>query len=276
MDQVFELSHFYTIDGIGAASGLVWHDDRLYIISDYSTFLYQYEPSTAKIRKIPLTKKPGESMPKREKADFEAITCHNNQLMIMGSGSTEKRNNWYSYHPESEKVKMVDRTELYARIKTELQISAQELNLEGLIVIGQQMLLFQRGYGASGKNGIISVTTAAEKTDFMFYSIQLPAIDGVPATFTDAILVDEQIYFLAAAEDTTSTYEDGAVLGSMLGVLDIHDFRLLSCIQISNRHKFEGLTLYKKSKDSVELLLCEDNDSNQLTSIIYKLTLKRK
>jgi hypothetical protein len=33
----------------------------------------------------------------------------------------------------------------------------------------------------------------------------------VYAGFTDAILVDNSIYFLATAEDTESTYDDGEV-----------------------------------------------------------------
>ena len=48
-----------------------------------------------------------------------------------------------------------------------------------------------------------------------FVTVKLPKISNVEFTFTDAILVDNFIYFLASAEDTISTYEDGEVLGSI-------------------------------------------------------------
>jgi hypothetical protein len=44
--------------------------------------------------------------------------------------------------------------------------------------------------------------------------------------------------------------------------------------QISQKHKFEGLTLYKKTATHIELLLCEDNDTDELVSTIYKLTIE--
>ncbi len=44
--------------------------------------------------------------------------------------------------------------------------------------------------------------------------------------FTDAILVEDKIYFLATAEDTTSTYDDGEILGSIIGRMDSKTFKI--------------------------------------------------
>ena len=41
------------------------------------------------------------------------------------------------------------------------------------------------------------------------------------------------------------------------------------------QQKFEGLTLYKKTATHIELLLCEDNDSEVLETTIYSLRIKR-
>jgi len=43
--------------------------------------------------------------------------------------------------------------------------------------------------------------------------------------------------------------------------------------KISDSHKFEGLTLYNKTENQIEFLLCEDNDTEVLETNIYKLTL---
>jgi len=88
-------------------------------------------------------------------------------------------------------------------------------------------------------------------------------------------LVEDKIYFLAAAEDTSSTYDDGEVLGSIVGSIDFKTMKLESTLQISDKHKFEGLTVYKKTATQLELLLCEDTDTEVLVTDIYSLIIKR-
>ena len=101
----------------------------------------------------------------------------------------------------------------------------------------------------------------------------MPKIKHVETSFTDAILVEDKIYFLATAEDTTSTYYDGEILGSIIGRMNSGTFEIEFTQKITDIHKFEGLTLYNRTKDKIEFLLCEDNDSEVLESTIYKLVL---
>lgn len=133
----------------------------------------------------------------------------------------------------------------------------------------ENLYLFQRGNGCNSKNGVLII----DNQNIQFQSLQLPKIKHVEATFTDAITVDHKIYFLAAAEDTVSTYEDGEVLGSIIGCLDSKTLNVDFTYQISNQHKFEGLTLFHKSDGKIEFLLCEDNDQEDLESKIYKLVV---
>ena len=109
-----------------------------------------------------------------------------------------------------------------------------------------------------------------------FQNIKLPKIKHVETSFTDAILVNDKIYFLASAEDTLSTYDDGEVLGSIIGCIDIVTFKIDFTTQISDTHKFEGLTLYENSESHLEFLLCEDNDTEKLETKIYKLIISKK
>ena len=64
-----------------------------------------------------------------------------------------------------------------------------------------------------------------------------------------------------------------AKLGSLIGRIDIKTMTIDFTVKISETQKFEGLTLYNKTNDKIEFLLCEDNDTEELKSIIYKLTL---
>ncbi len=83
-----------------------------------------------------------------------------------------------------------------------------------------------------------------------------------------------KIIGIGSAEASISTYDDGEILGSFIGTIDLKRMKLLQIIQISDKHKFEGLTLYKKTANKIVFLLCEDNDSELLVSEIYQLELK--
>lgn len=273
--EKFQLSVLFKIIGIGSASGLLYYNDLLYVISDNSTYLYEYNIHNEKLNKIPLVDYPHENIPKKDKPDFESISFLKNKLYILGSGSTENRNKVKIYNLTSKKHSEKDFSIIFQNIKTQLKIKDEELNIEGLINQNNKMYLFQRGNGLNSKNGIIYSNEDRENQGFKFVHFDLPKIKNVSSTFTDAILVEDKIYFLASAEDSTSTYDDGEILGSMIGTIDLKTMKLKSSIQISNNHKFEGLTLYKKTATQIELLLCEDNDSEVLETSIYKLVIDK-
>jgi len=272
--EKIQLTLLFKIIGLGSASGLVYHDEKLYLISDNSTFLYEYSIPTEKLNKIALVENAQDNIAKKDKPDFEAIALKGNDIAIIGSGSTENRNRIFKYKPTSGAVKESNLNNYYQRMKTELNISDDELNIEGLIVHDNNVYFFQRGNGTDGKNGIIHSQGNYPDSPLSFIPFDLPKIKNVPSTFTDAVLVNETIYFLASAEDTTSTYLDGEVLGSIIGTIDLKTMTLTHSIQISATNKFEGLTLYKQSENEIEFLLCEDTDSDVLQSDIYLLKLK--
>jgi hypothetical protein len=273
--QNFTLKLQFKITGIGSASGIVYKDNLVFIISDNSSFLYQYDLEEKKLTKIKLFENSQENIPKKDKYDFESIYLKGNKLYILGSGSTSKREKRISYDLETKEIKEKDITKLYQKLKSSTSISDDDLNIEGSLFYNEKWYLFQRGNGANSKNGIFSIANFSKKEDTepSFQSLQLPKIKHIETSFTDAILVEDKIYFLATAEDTTSTYDDGEILGSILGRIDIQSMQIDFTLIISETHKFEGLTLYNKSKEKIEFLLCEDNDTEELQSSIYKLTL---
>jgi hypothetical protein len=191
----------------------------------------------------------------------------------LGSGSTSKREKRLVYNLDYKTVSEKDLTKVYQNLKQTASISDDELNIEGAIFFDQNWLLFQRGNGINSKNGIFRTNSLKKDFETEFFQIILPKIEDVETTFTDAILVESKIYFLAAAEDTTSTYNDGEILGSILGRMNSQTFEIEFTQKISDTHKFEGLSLYKKTETEIQFLICEDNDSDILESNIYKLTI---
>lgn len=272
--QNFQLTEFLTIKGISSASGLIYHDNVIFLISDNSTFLYQYVIDKELVLKFPLVKEAQENIAKQDKLDLEAITSFGNQLFIFGSGSTEKRNTMFSLDLSNDQLQQNNLTQLYSFLKTIAELNEDELNIEGAICADKTMYLFQRGNGANNKNGIFIVPDSQDK-QIQYFPVELPSLDDVETTFTDAILVDKHVYFLASAEDTTSTYEDGEVLGSIIGKINFQTFELEDVAIISESQKFEGITLYKNESNEIEFLLCEDTDSEEDFSKIYKLNIKK-
>lgn len=270
----FKIEPLYQIIGIGSASGLVYKDNSLFIISDNSTFLHKYNVQEKELTKIPILENPQENIAKKDKFDFESIALKGNKLHILGSGSTSKREKRITYNLDNETIVEKDLTKLYKQLKENSSISDDELNIEGAFFKTDKWYLFQRGNGANSKNGIFKLNdNLNENGDIEFIPIPLPKINNVETSFTDTILVEDKIYFLATAEDTTSTYDDGEIVGSIIGCMDFKTLEIENTLKISDSHKFEGLTLYKKTEDKIEFLLCQDNDTEVLTTEIFRLIL---
>jgi hypothetical protein len=64
--EKFLLSAFLNISGIGAASGIVYTYNSLFIISDSSGFLYQYQLQTKQLSKHALIANPSENIVKKK------------------------------------------------------------------------------------------------------------------------------------------------------------------------------------------------------------------
>ena len=275
MDKL-KLELLFQIIGIGSASGLVYKDNALWIIGDNSGFLYEYHIDSIHLNRHPLIENPSENILKKDKPDFEAITHFGEDFYVFGSGSTEKRNKMIQVSAGTKKITATnDLADLYAVMQNFGKINPEDFNLEGAIYDGKSWYLFNRGNGISNKNVVFTIEGKNLTDQFTILSndYKLPKIKGVRTSFTDAILVENTIYFLATAEDTVSTYEDGEVLGSIIGSINLKTMKINFTKKISDSHKFEGLTLYSHSTEKIEFLLCEDKDTDVLETDIYKLTI---
>ncbi|XID75420.1 DUF6929 family protein [Alkanindiges sp. WGS2144] len=276
----FSLQEFCDIDGIGAASGLLIEQGQLFLVSDHASYLYQYHLKQQQLERIALVAQAQDIIAKKDKFDIEALLKKDDTLWMFGSGSTRQRNQAFSYHLSTHQLSMIDLGDLYQQFKQVAGFGDDALNIEGVIYHAGQWLFFQRGNGASAINGVFTVVgeqlTGPQHVGFT--AVPLPQIQQVTASFTDAILVNEQIYFLAAVENSASTYDDGEVLGCFIGCMDLMTKQVKFTQHISSHHKFEGLALYQqtgaeKTSHSLTFLLCEDNDTEQLTTTIYQLNL---
>ena len=63
----FKLTNHFTIKGISAASGLVYSQNVLFVISDSSSFLYQFDIDRKLLLKFPLVKNAKENKQEQKK-----------------------------------------------------------------------------------------------------------------------------------------------------------------------------------------------------------------
>jgi hypothetical protein len=274
----FQLKKLFTINGLGAASGLIYDDGMIYAIGDNSTFLYQFDENTGRLQKFPLQENAQDQIAKSDKPDFESITKDEDNLYIFGSGSTKNRNVMVQFDKESKKiVGTLDMSDLYGKMKELGQINPEDFNIEGAVKDIDEWFFFNRGNTTNQRNVIFSVKAddLSSNSRLEFRNLKLPEIKDVTVSFTDATSLKSKLYFLATAEDTLSTYDDGEILGSCFGRIHMPSMKIDYVFQISEENKFEGLTLYEENSQERLFLLCEDTDTDVQESDIYMLTIKK-
>jgi hypothetical protein len=275
--QDFILTLLFNIQGIGAASGIIYNDGHLLLISDTSNCLYNYDIKTAKLDKKALEPYGiAENIPKKEKPDYEAMTLADGKLYLFGSGSTTKRNYVAAISfPDKTRTSIFDLTKLYLSMRNLSGISTEDFNIEGVTKLGDKWYFFQRGNGPGKNNGVFTVIGNITSGDcsVVYQNVALPDCNGIPATFTDALAVDDKIYFIGTAENSNSVYHDGEILGSVIGCLNPQTMEVIFTKLITKTHKFEGLALLQKTDNEITFLLCEDSDTEVTESGIYELRL---
>lgn len=277
--EKFTLEILFQIIGIGSASGLFLNNNSLYVIGDNSGYLYEYNIQNQQLNQHALIDNPTQNIAKNLKPDFESLTHHNDTLYVFGSGSTENRNKMIEFNLKNKTVLQKNNlVDLYAVMQNFGSIKPEDFNLEGAIFDGENWYLFNRGNGISKKNTIFTIhaKNLGEEFALVATNYKLPKIKGIRSSFTDAILVEDKIYFLSTVEDTKSTYDDGEILGSFIGRIDLKTMKIDFTQKITATNKFEGLTFYKKENNKIEFLLCEDNDTEVLETKIFKLSLSVK
>jgi hypothetical protein len=221
---------------VRAASGLARFGDSLAIVQDDASFV-AIRNAQGHVRAIPLTsgrRRFEDRLGNRlDKLDLESCVAIREEgrdvLLAFGSGSL----------PVREVVAVVDLSErepprvvkieaLHASLRSALG-APRALNLEGAARCRDRLRLFERGAGESAvfevelgpllawiAAGALGVPPPARLVDKLHLGVER----GVPFGITDvATLDDDHQLFLAAAEDTDDPVHDGAVLGSLLGVL---------------------------------------------------------
>lgn len=158
-------------------------------------------------------------------------------------------------------VRLVDLAPLYATLRAHAGLLTSELNLEGALVVGDQVVFAQRGNGKAlsteARATCALVAIRAETIRALLAGaapsiaiedvrqVDLGTLGGARLTLTDLAAFEGRTWFSASAEDSPDAVRDGEVSGSAIGVLD-GDRAGYAIVEDADgvcRDKLEGLAL---------------------------------
>ena len=273
---------------VSAASGLVRRDDTLYVIADDELGLLAV-PATGEPRTIGLL--PG-ALPddhaarKAHKPDFEALCAWpGGGLLALGSGSTAARHRACLWRPGPTDMSDGTVTVLdLAPLHTHLAAAFPALNLEGAAVLGDTLVLLQRGNGRGNRGALVELDLAGALRTVeagaawqaglvrAIREVELGERGGAALGFTDASpLPDGSLIFVAAAEASPDTYQDGVVTGASIGRLG-RDRAVQWMIDLPRPDKLEGVHA-EQTGEHLQLWLVADADDRSRLAQLFTARL---
>lgn len=153
-----------------------------------------------------------------------------------------------------------------------------DLNIEGATILKDELVFFQRGNGKGRINALISISlvefiegfrkSSIDASAFRVFPLNLGDWKGAPITFTDGFAFEGKLIYSAAAEMTNSTFDDGDVVGSVIGIWDGRVARELGRVE---GLKIEGLALEIATENEMTCFAVTDTDETMQPSQLLRL-----
>ncbi len=264
---------------IPSGSGIAKANDGYYVIGDDSPYLYFLDQNFEVISKILISDDQnfnGQRIIKLEKADFETLELiGKNELVIFGSGGKSPQRDVFVqvFLNEQITVEKYDLTSFYNHLRSLPVLKDAELNIEATAFHEGQLYLFNR------RKNIIFKFDYGQFLSFLKDDTALPTIEvhdyilqtinKVEAGFSGATILKDQpkIIFTASVEDTDNPYDDGEILGSFIGMIDISNKTVsdhFDYCELSNSeeyYKVESVTIEEEiSVGKTKMILITDDD----------------
>lgn len=282
------------LEGIPSASGIELVQGSYYVIGDDSPFLYQLDEQFKVVKKYTLFEagklENGGRIPKSVKPDLESMTSfvygRDDMILLFGSGASPARNKGFLVNlTEEAKVQEVDLSRFYTFLKKILKIETEgQLNIEALAMDKAYTYLLQRPLG-SGVN-ILFRFDSDDFKDYLLrngelpaaavYHFTLPGIGQNKAGFSGAYALEDKLFITASVEDTPNAIDDGEVLGSLIGVIELNALPYATNpdnplavpttqLQGKNGEAFKGkveslVVTRGEKKDAYKMVLVTDDD----------------
>ena len=196
-------------------------------------------------------------------------------MVIFGSGGKSPQRDVFVqvFLNEQITVEKYYLTSFYNHLRSLPVLKDAELNIEATAFHEGQLYLFNRrknvifkfdyGQFLSFLKDEVALPTI-EVNDYI-----LPTINKVEAGFSGATILKDQpkIIFTASVEDTDNPYDDGEILGSFIGMIDISNktisdhFEYCELSNSEEHYKVESVTIEEEiSVGKTKMILITDDD----------------
>ena len=265
---------------LSAASGLVCAHGRAYVIGDDEHHLATFRDTAAPgdlHTLLPGRLPHGKAARKRRKPDMETLlhlpawrSSAGGALVALGSGSRPNRSVGVviPLNADGEPSTEVHRFDLNP-LHEPLRAALGEINIEGAVVAGDELLLLHRGTNetdsavARCRLSDLLRCMAGDTSPAHLRSVdtyELGTLNGVRLGFTDgAALPDGGWVFSAVAEDTASSFADGRCSGSVIGVVDAGG-NVLALHRVEPPVKIEGIAVQVHAGGATLCLVTDADD----------------
>ncbi len=276
---------------LSAASGLVRVRQRLYVVADDELHLGVFEEHAApgapgaepapgtlvRLLEGDLPRDKGKR--KKAKPDLETLAqlpplpgCPAGALLALGSGSKPQRETGVLVGLDVQgvpngRMASIDLEPLYAPLRKRFA----DLNIEGAFVLSGDLLLLHRGNTGDARSACIRYDwnlvapwlAGLQPKPPSAKSVQLMAlgdVGGVPLGLTDGTALQGGAWaFSAVAENTDDSYQDGACVGSAIGIVE-PDGKVRQLYRLAGAPKVEGIAVQVVGSEWVFTLVTDPDD----------------
>lgn len=267
---------------LSGGSGIIKFGDKYYAVGDDTPYLFELDTQWAISQKVKLLETPTDSNGRIEKSlkpDFEAMEqIDSSHFIVLGSGSkSPQRDIMFKISiADSLVIEPYNLTDFYDKIKSLGLFKEDELNIEAAVYSKGHFYLFNRkpnvifDFQWSELMGYLNGLNDFPEPNVKIF--KLPYIQGVEAGFSGATCLqsESKIIFTASVENTGNAYDDGEILGSFVGTIDIVQGVISDTYQhtifpsLLGVFKVESVTIESESSlKGTEVIFITDEDNGQ-------------
>ena len=299
MTSKFELLKSRVLTDFPSGSSINYRDGKLYLVGDDATDILILDTAYQRIDSIHLLDYPEKRIPKPVKPDLEGSTfaaIRNSILfLVVGSASTKKREKLFvipflesgmdvSHHH------VFDTSNLVAGLK---EGGIQEVNMEGITVVANHLVLSNRGNRTNPTNYLIvtDLTFWEEKKNVRprVLPVQIPDTADIVPGISDLCYIpsNDTLLIVLSSEMTANAYDDGTIGNSYIGwitnfaskvqdpTLKVDQLINLGVIHPDLRNqKIEGICVESIKDDTLVIHLASDDDQGHTG--LFKVRMNTK
>ena len=264
-----------------SGSTISFHKEHFYLMGDEARSLIVLDTSLTITDTIEVFPGTVSRIQKVDKADIESSEWIGGRLYLFGSGSvTTTRDSGFVFNPDDRQVLRLDLGVFYRKM---INTGIPALNLEGAALVKDHLIFANRSNLSNNENYLLLNPINHLLQDITkAIRFKLPGDAGVSGL--TYLPKEDLLIFTASEEDTGSTYDDGAIGGSYVGLIrnisakltmdEVAPDNWMPLVEVHTDfvgQKIESVCAYNEDTDKTELLLVADNDDG--TSKVFRVAL---